>query len=134
MLDHVKISELTRESAEKGWTYPQLFDALKNIGVERYEVNVLKHEIKYVGGGTSLSAPPPKEFHPLTAGKKFDEAGLKLALARVQRRETNYEQFLAEIAAAGVGFYRVDMQPRTVTYHGPTPKEKLVEKVPNKNA
>jgi hypothetical protein len=33
-----------------------------------------------------------------------------------------------------VAFYRVDMAPRTVTYHGPTPREKLVEKVPEPEA
>src|SRR4051812_14141189 len=100
MFDQATISGLYKESAEKGWSYPQLFDALKKIGIERYEVSVLKHEIKYVGEGTSFVASPPGEFPPLIAGKKFDLAALKTALARVQRNETTYEQFLAEIAAA----------------------------------
>jgi len=124
------INEIDRKAAEENWTYPQLFNALKKIGVERYEVDVLKHEIKYVGEGTSFMHGAPDGFQPLTAGPVFDKAALKKALARVQAKETTYTQFLAEIAAAGVPYYRVDMQPRTVTYHGQNRSQKLVEKVP----
>lgn len=129
-MDQVKIKELYKKSAEGKWTYTQLFEGLKNVGVERYEVNVLQHEIKYVGGGTSFVELATKNFKPLTLGRKFDEAALKEALVRVQSQQTNYEQFLSEIAAAGVPFYRVDMGPRTVTYHS-AGREKLVEKVPS---
>lgn len=129
MVDQEKVKDVHLTSAEQGWTYPQLFDALKNVGVERYETNVLTHEIKYVGGGTSFVEPGPAGFSPLTAADGFNLDALKAALGRIQRKETNYIQFLTEIAAAGVAFYRVDMRPRTVTYHGPN-GNKLVEKVP----
>ena len=124
-----KLKEIEKEAEEKHWSYPYLFNSLKANGVERYETNVLTHEIKYVSGGTSFVEGPPDGFKPLTASPKFNEEALKSALKRIQARETNYQQFLAEIAAAGVAFYRVDMKPRTVTYHGPG-KEKLVEPVP----
>lgn len=124
-----QIREIGNEGVEKGWSYPQIFDALKAIGVERYETNVLTHEIKYVGGGTSLLMPAPDGWERLSAPSDFNLAALKTALKRVQSKETDYPQFLREIAAAGVPFYRVDMKPRTVTYHGPG-KNKLVESVP----
>ncbi len=129
MLDQEKVKSIYRRGAEEKWSYPQVFNALKNIGIERYETNVLTHEIKYVGGGTAFIEPGPEGFKILTAGTRFKLDALKLALGRIQRAETNYIQFLGEIAAAGVSFYRVDMGPRTVTYHGPG-REKYVEKVP----
>ncbi len=126
------VKEIDRQAAEEKWPYPRIFDALKNSGVERYETNVLTHEIKYVGGGTSFTQPAPDGFQPLSVGPAFDEPALKKALGRVQRGETTYAQFLGEIAAAGVPYYRVDMKPRTVTYHGQKRANKLVEKVPTR--
>lgn len=130
MMTEEALQEVYKKSAEEKWKYPQLFEALKNIGVEHYETNVLTHEIKYVGGGTSITHGAPEGFQPLTAAKEFNEMALKKALVRVQTGQTTYPQFLGEIAAAGVPFYRVDMRPRTVTYHSINSADKLVEKVP----
>ena len=130
MFDLAKIKALDERALAEKWPYPYLFNSLKALGIERYEVNVLTHETRYVGEGTSIVKGPPPDFMPLSVGEKFDTDRLKLALGRVQRRETTYAQFLAEIAAAGVSFYRVDMLPRTVTYHGVGRNNKHVENVP----
>ena len=129
MLDEAAVKSVLRRSAEGKWAYPNIFNALKNAGVERYETNVLTHEIKYVGDGSSFVETAPPGFKPLQGGAEFNVSALKLAIARSQAREITYAEFLAEIAAAGVPFYRVDMGPRTVTYHGAN-REKHVEKVP----
>jgi uncharacterized protein YbcV (DUF1398 family) len=124
-----EIQEIYRQATENKWVYPQLFEALKNIGVDRYEVDVLKHEIKYVGGKESVVQAAPAGFKPPTLGG-FDAIAFKKALTRSQKQEINYEQFLVEIAAAGISFYRVDMRPRSVTYHGVERRKKIVEPVP----
>lgn len=124
------IQEVYKRAAEEKWSYPELFNALRDAGVERYEVNVLTYQITYVGGGTSLPHPTPAGFKTLAVGPSFDLAGIKKAIERSQKKEITYPEFLAEIAAAGVPYYRVDMKPRTVTYHGSNRKDKLVEKVP----
>ncbi len=123
------IKQVYQQAIENKWIYPQLFDALKQIGIERYEVDVLKHEIKYVGGNTSIVHPAPSGFKLLPLGK-FDAAAFKTALTRSQKQESTYEQFLVEIAAAGVQFYRVDMGLRRVTYHGEDRRNKIIEPVP----
>jgi uncharacterized protein YbcV (DUF1398 family) len=129
MPDLNEIVAIQKRAAAEGWPYPYLFNSLKALGIERYEVDVATHQAKFVGGGASVLQPAPEGFEPLTVAGKFDLEALKTALGRVQRKESTYSQFLAEIAAAGVPFYRVDMKPRTVTYHGPKPY-KYVEKVP----
>lgn len=123
------IQKIQQRADVEKWSYPYLFNSLKAAGVERYEVNVLTHETRFVGGGTSVIQPAPADFRPLTAGA-YDLDALQAALARVQTRETTYAEFLAEIAAAGVSFYRVDMKPRKITYHGPKPY-KYVETIPD---
>jgi uncharacterized protein YbcV (DUF1398 family) len=129
MFDSEKIKSIYQKSIEKQWPYHYVFNSLKSIGIDRVETNVLTHETKYVGEGTSLTETAPADFRPLTASKIFDLRGLKAAIEQLEKREIEYSAFLDKLAAAGVSFYRVDMRPRTVTYHGPTPKDKYVEKV-----
>lgn len=129
MFTKEEIRDIYKEALEKKWPYHYLFNSLKSIGIERYEVDVLNHEIKYVGQGGSIVEPPPADWVPLQAGEKFNLDGVKTAIKRSQAKEITYPQFLAEIAAAGIGFYRVDMKPRTVTYHGPG-RDKHIEPVP----
>lgn len=125
-----QIEAIGKKALSEKWTYPLFFNALRDIGVERYEVNVLTHEILYVGGGSSLPAPVPAGSHTLELGKKFDADGVVRAIKRSQAGDITYPQFLAEIAAAGIPFYRVDMKPRVITYHGQDRRDKHVEKVP----
>jgi uncharacterized protein YbcV (DUF1398 family) len=129
IMDEQSLQEVYKQAAEKKWVYPQLFDALKNIGVERYEVDVLNYKITYIGDKTAVTHPAPEGFKPLTTGA-FDAAAFKIALTRAQKQETTYPQFLTEIAAAGIVWYRVDMKPRVVTYHGKNKHDKIVEPVP----
>ncbi len=128
-MDEQSLQQVYKQATDNKWSYPQLFDALKSIGVERYEVDVLTYTVKYVGGKTSITHPAPVGFTPLSAGK-FDAAAFHVALKRSQKRESTYPQFLAEIAAAGIVWYRVDMGPRAVTYHGKDKRNKIVEPVP----
>ncbi len=129
MFNSEKIKSIYQKAAEKQWPYHYVFNSLKSIGIDRVETNVLTHEIKYVGEGTSLTETPPESFKPSTAAPIFNAEALKAAIAKLEKREIETIPFLDALAAAGVSFYRVDMRPRTVTYHGPTPRDKYVEKV-----
>lgn len=131
MFDLEKIKALQQKAVEKQWSYPYLFNSLKSIGIERYEVNVLTGETKYVGGKMNVMQPSPEGSTPRALGPSFDAEAVKAAVRRSQAREITYPQFLDEIAAAGVPFYRVDMRPRTVTYHGADKTRKHVEAVPD---
>ncbi len=128
-MNPLDLDAVYQQARDHKWKYPQLFDALKAAGVERYEVDVLKYEIKYVGGKTNIVHPAPEGFTSLSAGA-FNPAAFQLALTRSQKQEITYPEFLAEIAAAGIVWYRVDMGPRTVTYHGKDKRDKIVEPVP----
>jgi uncharacterized protein YbcV (DUF1398 family) len=128
-MNEQSLKDVFKQAMANQWVYPQLFDALKQIGVERYEVNVLTHEMKYISGTTSIVPPAPAGFKPLKLGS-FDAPAFKTALTRSQKRQIDFEQFLVEIAAAGVSFYSVDMPSRTVTYYGEDRRNAIVEPVP----
>jgi uncharacterized protein YbcV (DUF1398 family) len=124
-----RVREIERRGAQEGWPYPRFFEALKEAGVLYYVRDVPRHVITYVGAAEQHQALPPVGFRDLKTADRFDAQALKKALARIHRRETTYPQFLAEIAAAGVLSYRVDMAKRTVTYMGGQ-GETFVERVP----
>ena len=55
---------------------------------------------------------------------------MRTALKRRQMGETSFEQFSAEMAAAGVAEYEVDMASRKVTYKGTQAGQQHLENVP----
>jgi uncharacterized protein YbcV (DUF1398 family) len=129
MFDQEKISAIQKKAAENKWPFHYLFNSFKAMGIDRIETNVLTCEVKYVGGGSSMTEKSPEGFTPLVAAAEFDAEAIKLASAKWNAREVTYVEFLELVAAAGVSFFRVDMRPRTMTYHGARPKDKYVEKV-----
>lgn len=129
MFDRGRIEEIAEKSKVEKWPYPKIFNALKAAGVEYYETSVLTHEIVYHGSGESWTEPAPDGFGTLQVSPEFDGAGVKEAILRNQRKETDYTGFLQGIAAAGCTHYRVDMNTREIAYMGHG--EQYVEKVPD---
>lgn len=129
MFNPTQIEKIISESRIQKWPYPKTFDALKEAGVEFYEVDVSTCAITYHGGGRIWKEPEPKDFSVLSISKNFDVKETQAALERNRRKETTFVQFLQGIAKAGVGTYRVDMAERTVTYKGLTGEE-YAENVP----
>jgi uncharacterized protein YbcV (DUF1398 family) len=123
------IEAVLAQAAREKWTYPRMFDALKEAGVSHYDVTVATHAIRYFGQGGSWQPPVPEGWVALPVGETLDKPAFLAALRRTQTGQTDYSTFLREIAAAGCSHYRVDMPARTVTYtsdHG----DSVVEPVP----
>src|ERR1700710_399761 len=116
-MDLNTINQLSKQAEAENWSYPQLFDALKDAGVTSYETNVPEFEIVYQTAGDEIHAPIPKDWESLTVAPELDEAGVKEAIAQAGRHEISYPEFLAEIATSGVTHYNVDMEARTITYN-----------------
>lgn len=129
VFDAKKIEDLLAVAAREKWTYPRVFDALKDAGVTHYETVTTQHAITYYGLENMWDAPVPKEWKPLSVGDTLNKAALSVALKRVQRGQTNYTTFLKEIVAAGCAHYRVDMTARNVTYMSHS-GDQVVEPVP----
>ncbi len=129
MFDRGRIEEIAEKSKVEKWPYPKIFNALKAAGVEYYETSVSTHEIVYHGSGESWTEPAPDGFGTLQVSPEFDVAGVREAILRNQKKETDYTGFLQGIAAAGCTHYRVNMNTREIAYKGHG--EQYVEKVPD---
>lgn len=127
MLSEKNLKDLLIRSAQEQWAYPKVFDALKDIGVEHYETNVILQQVTYSGNGKNYLEKVSAEM--ITPSVDFTVAEIQAAIRRTQAKQTNYVQFLQEIAQAGVWNYRVDIDERTVSYMGKN-GEKYVENVP----
>jgi uncharacterized protein YbcV (DUF1398 family) len=128
-MDLKTIEQLGEQAKNEKWSYPQLFDALKQAGVVSYETNVPEFEIVYKTDADEIYTPIPNDWISLSVAPELDEAGVKEAIAQAGRHEISYPEFLAEIASSGVSSYSVDMENRTITYKGDDGKA-LVETVP----
>ena len=131
MFDKKRVGEIAVKGKVEKWEYPRIFNALKDAGVEYYETSVSTHHIVYHGNGDSVEERPPADFKKLLISDKFNATGVKDAVKRTQNKETDYGQFLQEIASSGVIKYKVDMDERTVTYIGSNDDERYIESVPN---
>ena len=85
MFELDQIKAVQQRAVAESWPYHYLFNSLKALGVERYEVNVLTHETKFVGMGASLVAPVPDGFRTLTVGAVYNEEALKKAYPGLKR-------------------------------------------------
>jgi len=130
MFDKTKIQEIARVSKTERWPFPKTFDALKNAGVDYYDVDIATHQITYHGSGKSFSEPAPTGSPILQVSERFDKQAVQQVIQKHQKEKTSYQDFLEGIAQAGVRSYRVDMSKRTVAYRGSSPKEEHVEQVP----
>jgi len=130
MFNRNTIEEIAEKSKTEKWPYPKIFNSLKDAGVKYYETSVSTHEIVYHGSGESWVEPAPEGFVTLEVSPAFDAAGVRDAILRNQRKETNYTEFLRGIAAAGCTHYRVDMNAREIAYMGGK-GEAYIEKVPD---
>jgi len=129
MFNRNAIEEIAEKSKAEKWPYPKIFDSLKAAGVEYYETSVSTHEIVYHGSGQSWTEPAPEGFATLEVSSTFDGAGVRDAILKNQRKETDYTEFLQGIAAAGCTHYRVNMNTREIAYMGHG--QQYVEKVPD---
>lgn len=129
MTNTEKIAEIRRRAKSEQWDYPKHFNALKDAGVTSYHVDVASEATTFfLNSDTWQELISPRE--PLHIAPRFDQDKLKKALARHQNKETTYEQFLAEIAQAGVKSYVVTFDTRKVTYKGAS-GEKFDESIPS---
>jgi uncharacterized protein YbcV (DUF1398 family) len=129
LFDKKRVEEIFTSSKQEQWTYPKIFNALKDAGVESYDADVASHEIIYRGHGETCVEASPHAANHLAISALFDQDGVQRAIRRNQNKQSNFAQFLSDIAQAGVQRYRVDMNARTVTYIG-IRAEEYVEKVP----
>lgn len=117
MLDENTILSLSKRGREEQWPYPKIYKAYKEAGLEGYEVDVATHNVTFFGKGHRFN----EHLHVedlLEVASNHDADKIKAAIELNQSGKGSYPQFLKDIAAAGVVFYRVNMSTDTIHYIG----------------
>lgn len=99
-------------------TFPQVVQQLLEAGVERYHVDLIRHETIYydAAGHSHRETHPPVDLPPVNS--VFDAGSVQNSIRAVQRGESNYIQFLQRIMSAGTSDYVAYLTGRQVIYSG----------------
>lgn len=98
-------------------SYPELAAAMRRLGLHSYTVDVASHATLYRSLDGDVVVRPGHP--PQAVAATFRPEALAAALGRVQRKETDYAGFMAEIAAAGVKRYEAILagpRPRVIYF------------------
>ena len=111
------IENLLKEAKENKWPYPKTFEALRDFGVKDYEVHIEDgYDSTYSGTFGTWKEGAPKGYIPTAVAENASQEKFIYAIKKHQRGETNFVELLAEIALAGISYYKVDIAARTVSY------------------
>lgn len=130
MFNPSKIEEISKVSKAERWPFPKTLSALKDAGVEYYDVDLTTYEIIYHGDGKTMKQSGVLSFEQPPKKGSFDQNALVKAIIKHQTEKTAYKDCMKEVIEAGIVRYRVDITQRTCSYFGSSEGESYEEKFP----
>lgn len=111
------MEECARGSYSGALTFPQIVGKLATLGVERYHVDYVRHEITYylTSGESYVAATPSSALQPAT---EFAAEKVEQAVRQSQRGEHSYVDFVCKTLEAGCVGYFVQIGGRRAIYFG----------------
>lgn len=114
------IESIQQKARDNNWPYPKTFEAYKTAGITSYTVRLGENfQSHYVGNGENFEHNELQNYKPLKVSNQFSSNGVKEAIMDHTHAKTNYNEFLEEIAKAGVSHYQVNMLTREIRYFNP---------------
>lgn len=124
------LEKIIKGGRESNTPFPLILNQLNDWGITHYTVDLTKGEILHYDHKGQVYQELPS-FTPLVVNDTLDAAAIKTAIQRRgPLRQTTYEEFCHEIAAAGVANYEVTTQSRKCTYRGKTAGQEYSEDIP----
>jgi uncharacterized protein YbcV (DUF1398 family) len=127
--DAKKVMEISKISKAEKWPFPKTLTALKEAGVEYYDVELKAAAIIYHGQGQEMTETGVPSLQNLPEVGTYDLKALKEAIHFHQVNRTPYAEIMGEVVKAGIVRYRVDVVGRSCTYFGKN-GEKYTEAFP----
>ncbi len=117
------LHECSERSVAGNITFPEVIGKLMTVGIEAYHADLYRREKTYYAANgdshvESEGGLDPKVFGAHAVAAELNPAGVAEALRRIQRKETDYQQFLREIQAAGTAGYWVYLTGKRAIYTG----------------
>ncbi len=123
------MTEIASRAKREGWAYQKTFHALKDAGVSRYRTMVSNQETTYVGNEETCVVPPASDSKSHQIAKPFNGRAVQEAIIRHQENQTPYNDFMEELANAGVEFCEVYTDTGAIHYTTGNPLESFVQPV-----
>lgn len=114
---------------KSGADFPAYIQALKTLGVIRYETYVTDGHTDYQGGNGYTTSAPGK-YTTLTIAPDSNIPQFKTDLKAHQQGQSDYLSFIQSCAAYGVEKWIVSIEKMTCTYFDKAGNEMLVEEIP----
>ena len=114
-MDQKLIIQITKDSIEDKLSFLDAIKKLRNTGVWGYRVEVSTHSKTIFDQNDSVTL---KEKYELKVQRQFVKQQIVDALRLRQNGKTSYEEFMKQIAEAGVFDYIVDIPGKKVIYRG----------------
>jgi uncharacterized protein YbcV (DUF1398 family) len=128
-----EVKEIVDRAKREGWAFQKTFQVLKDAGVTRYRTRVSNQETMYVGTEAKYVASTGTQMQQKKKEQEvadsFDGRAVQEAIVRHQENKTSYEEFLVELASAGVEFYEVYTDTGAIHYTTGNPLESFVQPV-----
>ncbi|WP_124058358.1 DUF1398 family protein [Vaginisenegalia massiliensis] len=115
-------------SEEKGRDFPQLIQALKAKGINRYDFSVLTGRYTFSSDKGSIEATLNGQAFPIAEHSAKEV--LKSALEESQKGKLNFSQFIEWAGKAGVKYWLTDLEKMQVSYFDNQESLILTEAIP----
>ena len=109
-------------------TLPQYLQALKSIGVEKYDSFITDGHSEYYGVDNQKVVSPPAH-EKFTIGKTSNREGLLKHLNLHNQGKTNYVEMSKGLADSGIEKWTFDTHKMTITYYDKDGHRMLVETI-----
>jgi uncharacterized protein YbcV (DUF1398 family) len=114
-MDENAIIQLTMDSTSDRISFLDAIKRLRNLGVWGYRVDVSSHSKTFFDQTASFHQ---KSSYSLTVQRQFIKQKIIDAIKMRQISKIDYDQFMEQIAGAGVFDYIVDIAGKKVVYRG----------------
>jgi uncharacterized protein YbcV (DUF1398 family) len=109
-------------------TLPQYLEALKNIGVDKYDSFITDGHSEYFGNGDHKVVSPPVH-EKLSIAKTSNRESFLKHLDLHNQGKTNYLEMSKGLADSGIEKWTFDTNKMTITYYDKDGNEMLVEAI-----
>lgn len=125
-IDEIKTAH---SKVKSGADFPHYIQALKKLGVLKYETFVTDGHTDYLGlEGTKITSD--SKYPNLTIQERSNAAQFIANLKAHQKGETDYPTFCNDCADAGIEKWIADLDKMTCTYFSSAGGEILIEQIP----
>ncbi|CAH1199151.1 hypothetical protein PAECIP111893_01244 [Paenibacillus plantiphilus] len=125
-----EVQRISEVSKREKWPYPRTFQELLGAGVISYRTSIASNHTVYRGAVSQYEETNDASVVELEVAELYQADAVKRGLAHHQRHRTPFPDFLRDMANAGVQFYEVNMEKRTINYTSGKPGESYVEAIP----